>query len=449
MKEKILGGIFGLCIADALGVPVEFQSRDELAREPVTDVRGYGTHNQPAGTWSDDTSMTLALLDSLVHGLNYFDIMQGFRGWFYKDKYTPHNEVFDVGNACRIAIMRFAGGTPPLLCGGSSEYDNGNGSLMRILPLVFYLHTHYGDDFMRNEKAVEIMHNVSALTHAHRRSQIACGIYLSIAQKLMSKMRLNFAVEFAISQAWDYYNANTEYADELMHYVRLHAAKFKDLSENEIRSSGYVVDTLEAAIWCLLNSNSYESCVLKAVNLGEDTDTVAAVAGGLAGMYYGYESIPNQWKEKIAKADYIAALCDALDNTLIRTGFEKISKYIPYFETADAVVACRWKKSRKMEDGSFSMPYPVYENELLQFIDDASNSGLLDYAYIDTIKKHGYELNNSVANAIEIADIELAKAILTSYIRQERFCSGLWGRAVKDGVFLALLKRIRHLLTTN
>lgn len=123
MEEKILGGILGLCVADAVGVPFEFHSRKSLAHDPVTDMCGYGTYNQPAGTWSDDTSMTLCLLDSLSNGLDYTDIMQKFLSWLNEAKFTPHNEVFDVGRTSREAIIRFAQGVPPLCCGGASEHD--------------------------------------------------------------------------------------------------------------------------------------------------------------------------------------------------------------------------------------------------------------------------------------------------------------------------------------
>lgn len=329
MEEKILGGILGLCIADSVGVPFEFRNRESLAQDPVTDMCGYGTYNQPAGTWSDDTSMTLCLLDSLSNGLDYMDIMRKFLSWLDEAKYTPHNEVFDVGRASREAITRFAKGVPPLNCGGVSEHDNGNGSLMRILPLMFYIHGRFGDEFFEKEEAITIIHNVSALTHAHKRSQIACGIYLSIAEMLLGGTRLQYAVDLGIGRAWEYYSENSMYAEELKHYERIRSSGFASLPESQINSSGYVVDTLEAALWCLLNTDSYKACVLKAVNLGGDTDTTAAVAGGLAGMHYGYESIPAQWRAKVARAKYITNLCTAFYNSLNQMGFEKIRAYIP------------------------------------------------------------------------------------------------------------------------
>ena len=159
---------------------------------------------------------------------------------------------------------------------------------------------------------MNIIHNVSALTHAHKRSLIACGIYISVASMLIGDMDLSIAVERGIYSALEYYKKHDEFADELHYYKRLSNKTFSKTPVKDIKSSGYVVDTLEAAIWCLLNTKDYKDCVLLAVNLGEDTDTVAAVAGGLAGIYYGYESIPKEWISIIAKRDYIESLSNQL-----------------------------------------------------------------------------------------------------------------------------------------
>jgi len=304
MRDKILGGIIGFCVGDALGVPVEFMNRESLAQDPVTDMRGYGTYNQPPGTWSDDTSMTLCLMDSLTGGLDYHNIMQKFMLWIDKGEYTPHGEVFDIGIATRKALQRFAGGTEPLVCGGTLEFDNGNGSLMRILPLVFYLCM--ADKCKTDDDFFECVHNVSSLTHAHKRSHIACGIYLSVARNILLGDRIT---KNGISKAKEYYSEKPDYTDELNLFQRIFNDDFINLPQEKIKSSGYVVDTLEAALWCLMNTADYESCVLKAVNLGEDTDTVAAIAGGLAGMLYGVESIPEKWLNQIVRLEYIKKLC--------------------------------------------------------------------------------------------------------------------------------------------
>lgn len=314
MKEKVKAGILGLCTADALGVPVEFSSRLELKTRPVSGMQGFGTHCQPPGTWSDDSSMALALLDSLCSGLDYEDIMARFRLFLHQGSYTPYGKVFDVGMTCSDAINRSTN-LPATRCGGTQESDNGNGSLMRILPLAFYLYAHYGEDFWREKAAIETIHNVSSLTHGHPRSLISCGIYLSIAV-LLDRLPPAEAVHVGAARAWDWYAVQEGFALELAHFAWLQDAAFAFLPEEEIRSSGYVVDTLEAALWCLLNADSYKSCVLAAVNLGGDTDTVAAVAGGLAGIAYGLRAIPREWLGTLARADYINSLCTAFADTL-------------------------------------------------------------------------------------------------------------------------------------
>ena len=323
MANNALNGVMGLCVADALGVPVEFMDRNTLLNNPVVDMGAYGTYNQPAGTWSDDSSMTLCLVDSLSKGLDYNDIMTNFMRWFEKGKYTPFREVFDIGISTREALLRFERGIFPIDCGGVSEHDNGNGSLMRILPILFYLQSIYGSEFQDIDEAFKIIHNVSALTHGHKRSQIACGIYISIASEILKQMDLKIAIESGIYKAMEYYKKQNDFVDELTYFNRLAEKNFFKTPLEKIKSSGYVVDTLEAAVWCLLNTNNYKDCVLKAVNLGGDTDTVAAVAGGLAGLRYGYDNISKEWLATIAKREYIEDLCEQLNLAVTRTEIER------------------------------------------------------------------------------------------------------------------------------
>ncbi len=446
MKNNVLDGIMGLCVADALGVPVEFLSREKLRMNPVFDMRGFGTHGQPAGTWSDDTSMTLCLLDSLVKGLDYYDIMSKFFEWFDEGKYTPFGEVFDIGISTRKAINRFLDGTKPLKCGGLGEHDNGNGSLMRILPVLFYVQSVYGKDFDQSDDAFSIIHNVSSLTHAHKRSKISCGIYLSVATMLSEKMDLKMAVDTGIFKATEYYNKHSEFKDELSHFVRLFEKDFDKLDEKMIKSSGYVVDTLEASIWCLLNSKTYKECVLKAVNLGEDTDTVAAVAGGLAGLYYGYDNIPDEWITAIIKREYIESICNKLNIKLSRNYIEKLSLFIPYFENASKDSVCNWIGGENLGKNQFTMQYPLYEPKIDEFIQEVYKSNLLIGDYHDVIKKQGLEGIKQITQAIDDADFELVTAILTWVVRGERFCDGLWGSAVEDKTFLKIINRLNRLI---
>jgi ADP-ribosylglycohydrolase len=309
VQEKILSAVMGHCVGDALGVPVEFLSREELKQDPVKDMRGHGTYNQPEGTWSDDTSMTLCTLDSLSEGIDYKDIMDKFLAWYINSEYTPFGETFDIGRCTSKAIYRYDAGEDPLYCGGADERENGNGSLMRILPVLFYLQKTYGENWIENEESFEIIHSISALTHAHKRSMTACGIYLTIADYISKDYGLKEAVELGIEKSFNYYTTKEGFKEELKYYERIQDENFYKLPEEEIQSTGYVVHSMESSIWCLLNTETYKDCVLKAVNLGEDTDTTAAIAGGLAGLHYGYENIPEEWLEKIQKREFVEGIC--------------------------------------------------------------------------------------------------------------------------------------------
>lgn len=302
MINQIRAAMFGHAIGDALGVPVEFMNREKLRADPVTDYRGYGAHHVPAGTWSDDTSMALASMDSLAHGVDYEDMMRRFCNWKTEAAYTATDEVFDMGIATNRALSRFLRGTPALLCGGSDENDNGNGSLMRIIPAILYCKYRLADAPV--EEQIQLVHDVSRLTHAHPRSMIGCGIYYFIMMELLERQS-KLAVEAGLHKARAFYQEQPEFS----HYRRLMEPSFADLPESQIHSSGYVVATLEAAVWCLLNTNSYKECVQKAANLGSDTDTVAAVAGGLAGVLYGLEGIPEPWYQGLIRHEMIEQLC--------------------------------------------------------------------------------------------------------------------------------------------
>ena len=312
--SELRNGIMGVCVGDALGVPVEFMAREDLAEQPVNGMQAYGTHRQPAGTWSDDTSLTLCLLDSLTHGLDVRDIMERFADWYVHGAYTPTGEAFDIGMGTRMAIDRFLRGTEPLDCGGLGERNNGNGALMRSLPLVFYLRAVHGEGLARRiheePQIMEVIHDVCRLTHGHRRSQIACGLYVLIAEGLIGSEDREAAVRNGLEQAALWYKSLPDYVEELKEYSRLLDPGFHALPEEQINSGGYVVHTLEAALWCFLGSDRYRSCVLKAVNLGDDTDTVAAVSGGLAGLFYGFQSIPPEWVETIVRRDFVEDLCE-------------------------------------------------------------------------------------------------------------------------------------------
>ncbi|HIK04946.1 MAG TPA: ADP-ribosylglycohydrolase family protein [Trichormus sp. M33_DOE_039] len=298
---KTLSGLMGLCVGDALGVPVEFTSRAELAQSPVTKMLGYGTWNQPPGTWSDDSSLTFCLAESLCRGYSIDAIAHSFWRWYKAAYWTPRGEVFGIGESTYAVIMRLNQGVPPLEAGGTSEMSNGNGSLMRILPMA-YCHQN-----LAFPELITRVHQVSCITHAHVRSQMACGIYISIAVALLKGANPQGAYLQGLENIQKVYTAD-EYLLEKPHFERVFSGEIAQLPITQINSDGYVIDTLEASLWCLLNSSTYAEAVLKAVNLGGHTDTTAAVTGGLAGIYYGVEGIPQQWFNQIARKQDIINL---------------------------------------------------------------------------------------------------------------------------------------------
>ncbi len=277
--EHLKSAMLGLIVADALGVPFEFKKRDTFR---ATDMAEFGTHNQPVGTWSDDSSMVLATLDSFIQTekIDYDDIMERFVRWFDEGEYTPYGKCFDIGHTTLTAIGRYKCGITSVRCGGRGLNDNGNGSLMRILPIAFVEHT--VDDIL----------NLSSLTHAHEISLMSCRLYVQLAENLMNGMSKEDAVK----------NLRC-CVDECENIPKISA-----FPRERIRSTGYVIDTFEAAVWSFMTTDNYKDCVLEAVNLGGDTDTVAAIAGGLAGIYYGIggeNGIPEEWINKLAKIELI------------------------------------------------------------------------------------------------------------------------------------------------
>ncbi|MHB0936339.1 MAG: ADP-ribosylglycohydrolase family protein [Armatimonadota bacterium] len=301
--SRIRGGVLGAVAADALGVPVEFSSREERRRDPVTGVRGYGTYHQPPGSWSDDSSMLLCTVEALCGEYDAEALGRLFTAWCFEGACTPWGETFDRGGTTAAALRRVRDGVPAEQAGLDDERSNGNGSLMRILPVA-----------LRWAEASEVMlldrtHCISAITHRHPRSQMACGIYCLIAREMLRGQDAEKAYHAGIAAAKAWYQAEP-FVREHRHFERVFSGEIGKLPEEEIHSGGYVIDTLDASLWCLLTTDSYAAAVLQAINLGGDTDTTACVTGGLAGLRYGEEAIPTEWVSALARREMIEHLID-------------------------------------------------------------------------------------------------------------------------------------------
>ena len=263
------------------------------------------------GNWSDDSSMALAALDSInVKGkLDAVDIMENFAKWLYKGAYTPDGITFDEGNTCAKAIMSFAMHSDVSRCGITGEYANGNGALMRIMPICLYAYEQQKKDGISDKEAIEQIHQIASLTHNHLRSNIACGLYYFMIKEIIdnkAEKSIEQCLQGGLDNGFGFYGTDVSNLTEIAHYGRLfHLDKLKTVPELEIQFSGYVVHSLEAAIWCLIQTETFEAVLLKVVNYGDDSDTVGAIAGGLAGLYYGYKAIPGDWVNVIRRKDWI------------------------------------------------------------------------------------------------------------------------------------------------
>lgn len=299
MRLKYLGGLMGFVIGDAMGVPLEFKSRTELLKKPVTKMLGYGTHNQKEGTWSDDTSMMIATIDSInaKNDIDVYDIALKFAAFKNHAQYTPEREVFDIGNTTARAIDKFEENhDDPTTCGLNDINSNGNGSLMRILPIAYYAVAKKLKDF----EVLELVKKISSITHAHDISIMGCYIYTRFTMFLLNGKDKYSA--YSMTKCVDY----TMFSEEAQKaYERLLKEDITKFKISEINSSGYIVDTLEACLWVLLKSENYKEAIIGAINLGEDTDTIGALTGGLAGIVFGYDFIPEEWKEQIARKEYL------------------------------------------------------------------------------------------------------------------------------------------------
>lgn len=267
-NDKRKGIVFGAAVGDALGVPYEFKKRGAFE---CTGMSEGGVHNRPVGTFSDDTSLLLATCASLKEcdGVDVEDMRRRFCDWLYEGAYTADGIVFDVGNATATALDRGYG------C--DEERSNGNGSLMRIAPLALVCVS--GDE----------VRAVSAITHAHWISTEACVMFVGILRDVIDGKDLDDAI------------ARNMPSNERFAFLR----DLADMPRDAVKSSGFVLDTLGAALWCALHTSSFSDCVLTAVNLGDDSDTTGCVAGALAGAMYGYESIPVEWIDALRAKEFI------------------------------------------------------------------------------------------------------------------------------------------------
>lgn len=286
--------LWGFVIGDAYGVPLEFMERDTFH---VKDMIGYGCWDVPAGTWSDDSAMTFITIEHLISDSSLADLKRDFCNWAYDGYWTYNDEPsFDVGLTIAEVLNRWENNGLYELA-RNDEKSNGNGALMRILPIAFFSY----------KRGIEerYVRDYATLTHGHIRSTLCCLHYTYVVHSLMD----GHSIEQSLKNAHDLLLPKlNEHPEERPHFERI--LSIETLTRDEIQSNGYVLHTLEAVYWSLVNSTSYYDTIFNAVHLGDDTDTIAAIAGGLAGIYYDELNIPDDWMELIPKREEIDHLFD-------------------------------------------------------------------------------------------------------------------------------------------
>ncbi len=291
-NEKCHGAFWGLPIGDALGAPVEFARRGSF--QPVTDMLSGGYFNLPAGAWTDDTAMAICLAESLLATplLDPSDLMSRFRGWIEHAENTSTDKTIGVGqNTLRVLCHHIR--TGEVFAPETRQKSDGNGAIMRLSP-VACLH------WQNPEEARRIARLQSLVTHYSEKSAAACELLAVLLCKLIAGTAWNEAIKIQPCSNWP---------EEVQEIAR---GTWREKTEPEIQSTGYVIHTLEAALWSVENSSSFSEAVLNAVNLGDDADSVAAVAGQLAGARYGLSEIPSRWLSMLAKKEKLDSIANRL-----------------------------------------------------------------------------------------------------------------------------------------
>ena len=273
-----VGCLLGLAVGDALGTTLEFSKRDSSPHH--TEMLGRGPFGLKPGQWTDDTSMALALADSLIeqNGLNPADLMNRFVAWRDEGRYSCTGRCFDIGTTTNAALTRFLQTGDPM-AGSDDPQQAGNGSLMRLAPVALYA-LHDAD------LARRLAQEQSRTTHAAPEAIAACELLVTLLSEAVQGAGMDVL--------------RPRRLDPASPVLMLAAGGWKNKTRDRIRSSGYVMHTLEAAMWSVGTTTSFEEAVIRAVNLGEDADTVGAVTGQLAGAIYGLQTIPGRWLGPLA-----------------------------------------------------------------------------------------------------------------------------------------------------
>ena len=301
MVDRCVGSLLGLAAADAVGTTLEFMAPGSF--DPIDDMIGGGPFNLQAGQWTDDTSMALCLAESLVEkqGFDAGDQMDRYLRWYQDGHLSSTGGCFDIGNTVRSALHRYQESGEPF-CGSSDPYSAGNGSIMRLAPVPMLYVLHHAQDIEQSAQSSRTTHGAATCLDACR----YFGGLIAGALQGVDKATLLSPFYAPVPGYWQAHPLETAEISEIS------GGSFKERQPPDIQGSGYVVKSLEAALWAFYHSNDFRDGCLLAANLGDDADTTAAVYGQLAGAYYGAGNIPGSWLEKLTLRSTIEALARQL-----------------------------------------------------------------------------------------------------------------------------------------
>ncbi len=287
--DRARGMLVGLACGDALGTTAEFQPRGSFT--PLTDIVGGGPFRLDAGQWTDDTSMALCLGASLLYQKRFdaADQMNRYINWWRHGYMSSTGRCFDIGNATRVALQRYESSGDPY-AGSTHEMSAGNGCLMRLAPIPIATLN------LERDVRLELAANSARTTHAAEECIHATQIFAETCRRALLGQTKKDLISI---QPEDYTGKLSAKLEAIA------SGDWMSKTRDEIRGSGYVVEALEASLWCLWHTTSYEEAVLMAANLGDDADTTAAICGQIAGAHYGVEAIPGAWRAKITMSQEI------------------------------------------------------------------------------------------------------------------------------------------------
>lgn len=437
----IYGAFWGVTVGEALGLPLCPRSPGDSKSVLVSDYIEFAPSVRLAkGSWSSATSLTLAMIDTMSRKFSEAELMESYRHFFKNWDYSATGLYYQGNQTTLEAIYRSFQRNSPFGCGSPDAVDSG--PIQRILPMAFYLSFPYGIDWVLLKEPFEEIHRVCALTHEHPLCKMACGVYLAVANRIISGLEIGDAMTEAMEACQAYYGKEEAFREVFPRFASLFDGSFLHKSVSDIATGDDAADTLTAVLWLLRQTSDFSEALLAAVNshiLKVSPDILGTLVGGLAGIYYGYRSIPKKWRTELAAPEMIETFCDQMFNTMLALRLEKIYPYLEFFKDVSP------EPFVTVDHTALLNEQETDENILTmqRFADDFSNYGLARFDYMDILRENRIPLwSEEMTAAVETGKAELTLAILTAYIRIERFRVGTWSEGIEKGVFY---RGIQHL----